>query len=119
MLVSLVAFGLSSSSKTFAAKVGAKVTSDADSLWDSVRKNWNQFLKKARPSSVRLLLIAVAVYLVLGRSGPLLTKVGENTVEKFHLNAPLEGILKREHLQTLKEGFRGFTRVPGPISARR
>ena len=115
MLVGLVAFELNSSS---AKKAKAKVISGADSLGEVVRKNWDQFLK-ARPSNVKFLLIAVAVYLVVSRSGPLLIKVGENAVEKFHLNVPLEEILKPEGLQSLKEGFRGFTRVPGPISSRR
>ena len=119
MPVGLVAFELSSTFWAFTRRLKTKINSEASLLGNSVRKQWDRFLKKARPSSVTVLLLIVAVYLVLSRSGPFLTRVGESTAEKLYLNSPLVDILDPEGLQSLKEVFRGLTKVPGPISSRR
>ncbi len=113
MSVGLVALELSFLSKAFERKLKANY------LLDEVRKRWDKFLGKARPSGGTVLLLCVIAYLILSRSGPFLTKVGESTVEKLHLDAALVHIIDPVELQSLKEAFRGFTRVPGPISSRR
>lgn len=121
MPVGLVAFELSATSWAYARRLRAKVYSEADLVGKSVRKHLSSLLTKTRPNSVTLLLLGITIYLILSRSGPVLTKVGESVFETFDLNTRLVQNLDPVGLQSLKGVyiiFRGVTRVPGPFAHR-
>ena len=121
MPVGLVAFEISSSSLQAIKRLRTKVYAEANAAGKSLKKHLAQALSRARPNKVTVLLLTIALYLILSRCGPVLTRVGESTFETFDLNKRLLRGLDPVGLQSLKgvySVFRGLTRVPGPFSHR-
>ena len=122
MSVGLFAFDLGALSvKKLRSKSPSSELSSA--VGKSLRKNFNHLLTRARPSNnnVTVLLFFVALYLVLSRCGPVLSRVGERTFTTLDLKAKLLEDFDPVGLQALRgvyRIFRGATRVPGPLARR-
>lgn len=121
MPVGLVAFEVGARSLDLYAR---RTYTELTSVGKSLRKRLNQILirlTRAGPNRVTALLVSIALYLILSRCGPVLTRVGESTFVAFDLNKRLLLSLDPVGLQSLKgiyRIFRGVTRVPGPFARR-
>lgn len=121
MPVGLVAFEISSLSLESARRFRAKASTEISAAGKYLRKQIQQVLTRARPTNVTVLLFLVALYLVLSRCGPVVSRVGESTFQTFDLHTKLRRDLDPVGLQSLKgvyKLFRGLTRVPGPFARR-
>lgn len=121
MPVGLVAFEVGTLSLESVKRFRAKAYSELTTLGNTLRKHFNEILTRARPNNVTVLLFSVAVYLVLSRCGPVLSRVGESTFQTLDLKEKLLQDLDPVDLQALEgvySAFRGVTRVPGPFAHR-
>ena len=121
MPVGLVAFEISSLSLESARRFRARASTEINAAGKSLRKQINKVLTRARPSNVTLLLFLAALYLILSRCGPVVSRVGESTFHTLDLHTKLLRDLDPVGLQSLKgvyKIFRGLTRVPGPFARR-
>lgn len=121
MLVGLFAFDLGALSvKKLKSKSPSFELSSV--VGKSLRKNFNHLLTRARPNNnVTVLLFFIALYLVLSRCGPVLSRVGERTFTTLDLKTKLLEDFDPVGLQALRgvyRIFRGATRVPGPLARR-
>lgn len=120
MPVGLVAFEVGALSLDSVKKFRRKAHTELGIFGRSFRKHVNRILTRARPNNVTILLFSIAVYLVLSRCGPVVSRVGESTVVTFDLERKLQN-LDPAGLRVLKgvyRAFRGATRVPGPLARR-
>lgn len=116
MPVGLVAFEIGAHTLE---RLRTRTYTEVNALGKSLQKSLDRILTKARPNNVTILLFSIALYLVLSRCGPVLSRVGESTFETFDLNRRLLRDLDPIGLQSLKgvyKIFRGVTRVPGPLA---
>ena len=121
MPVGLVVFEICASYKGYLRKLRAKIYSEAHLLGKYLKLDRSILRQKTRPSTVTLLLLGIAFYLVFSRCGPVLAKIGETTFDAFDLNRRLLQNLNPVDLRSLKgvyKVFRGVTRVPGPFTHR-
>lgn len=123
MPVGLVAFEVGALSLKSVRKVRTRTSTELNALGKSLEKQLQIFLTRTRPNHVTALLVLVALYLILSRCGPVLTRVGESAYESLDLNKKLVLDLGLDpvDLQSLKgvyQAFRGLTRVPGPFAKR-
>jgi hypothetical protein len=121
MPVGLVAFEVGSLSLESVKRFRTKAYSEINAVGNSVRNHLDDVSRKLRPNNVTLLLFIIAVYLVLSRCGPVLSRVGESTFQSLDLNKKLLQDFDPVNLQALKgvyQIFRGVTRVPGPFAHR-
>lgn len=123
MPVGLVAFEIGALSLESVRRLRARAYTELTTSGKSLRKHLQRVLTRARPNHVTALLVSIAVYLILSRCGPVLTRVGESTYESLDGNRRLVFDLGVDpvNLQSLKgvyQAFRGLTRVPGPLAKR-
>lgn len=121
MPVGLVAFEVGALSLESVKRFRTRAYSEVNSVGNSLRKHLNDILTRARPNNVTVLLVSVALYLVLSRCGPVLSRVGESTFQTFDLKTKLLQDFDPVGLKALKgvyKIFRGVTRVPGPFARR-
>lgn len=84
-----------------------------------LRKHLDVVLTRVRPSLSSVLLFSIALYLVLSRCGPVLSRVGEATYQAFDLKNRLLHDCEDFDIQVLQglyKIFKGVTRVPGPFA---
>lgn len=120
MPVGLVAFEIGALSLGSVRRLRTRTYTEVNAVGKSLRKHLQHILTRARPNHVTALLFSIALYLILSRCGPVLTRVGESTFKTLDLN---ENLLRLDpvDLQSLKgvyRLFRGLTRVPGPFARR-
>lgn len=123
MPVGLVVFEIGALSLESARRLRTRTNTEVNALGKSLRKHLQRVLTRARPNHVTALLVSIALYLILSRCGPVLTRVGESTYESFDLNKSLVldlglGPVGLQSLKGVYKVFRGITRVPGPFARR-
>ncbi len=117
MPVGLIAFEIGSESLVTARVLKEKLYTEGR----VAREKISRILSRSRPNTITLLLLSIAVYLILSRCGPVVTRVGESTFRTLDLQHTLLKELDPVGIRSLSgiyKVFRGVTRVPGPFSRR-